>query len=102
MGVVSPTSLEEYRVLKEELLEHGRRYYGDDAPIISDAEYDQRFRALLTFEAAHPDQVAPDSPSQRVGAAPRSDLFAAHAVGGRRRRLGGASADRILAFRQRT
>ena len=74
MGVVSPTSLEEYRVLKDELLEHGRRYYGDDAPIISDAEYDQRFRALLTFEAAHPDQVAPDSPSQRVGSAPRSDL----------------------------
>ena len=74
MGVVSPTSLEEYRVLKDELLEHGRRYYGDDAPIISDAEYDQRFRALLTFEAAHPDKVAPDSPSQRVGSAPRSDL----------------------------
>ena len=74
MGVVSPTSLEEYRVLKDELLEHGRRYYGDDAPIISDAEYDQRFRALLNFEAAHPDKVAADSPSQRVGSAPRSDL----------------------------
>ena len=74
MGVVSPTSLEEYRVLKDELLEHGRRYYRDDAPTISDAEYDQRFRALLDYEEAHPHAVEPDSPSQRVGSAPRSDL----------------------------
>ena len=37
----------QYRALKDQLLEHGRRYYGDDAPVISDNEYDQLFQKLL-------------------------------------------------------
>lgn len=74
MGEVSPLSLVEYIALKDELLEHGQRYYRDDSPIISDREYDQLFRRLLDFEASNPNSIAPDSPSLRVGAPPRSDL----------------------------
>ncbi|MGH7630705.1 MAG: NAD-dependent DNA ligase LigA [Gemmatimonadales bacterium] len=43
-------------------------YYVLDAPEISDAEYDLMFRELQALEAAHPDLVAPDSPTHRVGA----------------------------------
>jgi DNA ligase (NAD+) len=44
------------------------RYHVLDAPTISDREYDLRFRELAELEAAHPDLVTPDSPTQRVGA----------------------------------
>ena len=49
-------------------------YYVLDAPEISDAEYDLMFRELQALEAAHPELVAPDSPTQRVGAAPAASL----------------------------
>jgi DNA ligase (NAD+) len=49
-------------------------YYVLDAPEISDAEYDRLFRELQALEAAHPELVAPDSPTQRVGAAPAAAL----------------------------
>jgi DNA ligase (NAD+) len=52
------------------------RYHVLDAPTISDPEYDRLFRELTDLEAAHPDLVTPDSPTQRVGA-PASDAFAA-------------------------
>lgn len=45
-------------------------YHVEDAPEISDAEYDQLFRRLVALESAHPDLVTPDSPTQRVGGAP--------------------------------
>jgi DNA ligase (NAD+) len=45
-------------------------YYVLDAPEISDAEYDLMFRELQALEAAHPELVVADSPTQRVGAAP--------------------------------
>ena len=60
--------------LADELREHSRAYYVDDAPTISDAAYDRLFRELQDIEAAHPDWVTPDSPTQRVGAPP-SDKF---------------------------
>ena len=47
-------------------------YYVLDAPEISDAEFDRLFRELQELEDAHPDLRTPDSPSQRVGAAPAS------------------------------
>ena len=53
-----------------ELHHHNYRYYVLDQPQISDAAYDQLFRELLELEQAWPDLVTPDSPSQRVGAAP--------------------------------
>ncbi|HEY2387844.1 MAG TPA: NAD-dependent DNA ligase LigA [Candidatus Binatia bacterium] len=56
--------------LRREIGEHNRRYYELDAPEISDAEYDGLFRRLQELEAAHPDVRSPDSPTERVGAAP--------------------------------
>jgi len=53
--------------LRREIDYHAHRYYVLDDPVISDGEYDQLFRELLEIEAAHPDLVTPDSPSQRVG-----------------------------------
>ena len=50
--------------------EANRRYYLDDAPAISDAEYDAGLRELVAIEAAFPALITPDSPSQRVGAVP--------------------------------
>ncbi|MEZ4412194.1 MAG: NAD-dependent DNA ligase LigA [Gemmatimonadales bacterium] len=49
-------------------------YYVHDAPDISDAEYDRLFRELQALEAAHPDLVTPDSPTQRLGAEPATAL----------------------------
>ena len=47
-----------------------RLYYEEDAPELSDAEYDRLFRELVALETAHPQLVTPDSPTQRVGGAP--------------------------------
>ena len=56
--------------LRAEIETHNQQYYRLDAPLISDAEYDQLFRALQAIEAAHPELATLDSPTQRVGAAP--------------------------------
>ncbi|MEN8150493.1 MAG: NAD-dependent DNA ligase LigA, partial [Planctomycetota bacterium] len=56
--------------LREEIREHNHRYYVLDDPVISDVEYDELMRELIRLEAAHPDLVTPDSPTQKVGAAP--------------------------------
>lgn len=65
----------EHRSLAEEIFEHDRRYYREDAPTVSDADYDRLRARLLALESAHPELVTPDSPSQRVGAPP-SEAFA--------------------------
>jgi DNA ligase (NAD+) len=80
-----PPSLEdaaaEHETLAEEIRGHDRRYYQDDAPTISDADYDALRRRLNELEALHPELKTPDSPSETVGAAP-SEAFAKvrHAV----------------------
>ena len=52
-------------------IEHANRlYYVEDAPELTDAEYDALMRELVELEQAHPELVTPDSPTQRVGAAP--------------------------------
>ena len=56
--------------LREELRRHEHLYYVLDAPEISDAEYDALMNELKKLEAAHPDLVTPDSPTQRVGGKP--------------------------------
>lgn len=61
--------------LRKELRHHSHRYYALDAPEISDAAYDALIRELESIEAAYPELITPDSPTQRVGAAP-SDAFA--------------------------
>lgn len=58
---------ERARELREELAQHNYNYYVLDAPRISDADYDQLFRELQVLEAAHPEFVTRDSPTQRVG-----------------------------------
>jgi DNA ligase (NAD+) len=60
--------------LRAEIERHNRLYYVEDAPEITDAEYDRLFRELQDLEAAHPELVTPDSPTQRVGGAPREEL----------------------------
>ena len=60
--------------LREELRRHLHLYHVEDRPEISDAEFDRLYAELLSIEAAHPDLVTPDSPSQRVGSGPRSEL----------------------------
>ena len=50
--------------------EHDQRYYQDDAPTISDAEYDSLRRENDYIEAAFPELIRSDSPSRRVGAPP--------------------------------
>jgi len=61
---------EEVARLRREIEHHNRLYYGQDAPEISDAEYDALFRRLQELEAAHPELRDDDSPTQRVGTAP--------------------------------
>jgi DNA ligase (NAD+) len=56
--------------LRTELARHNVSYYVHDAPTVPDAEYDRLFAELQALEAAHPDWVTPDSPTQRVGGMP--------------------------------
>jgi DNA ligase (NAD+) len=58
------------KALRETLERHNRLYYVEDAPEITDAEYDKLFGELQALEAAHPELRTPDSPTQRVGGAP--------------------------------
>ncbi|MGH3108318.1 MAG: NAD-dependent DNA ligase LigA [Rubrobacter sp.] len=56
--------------LREQVRYHNRRYHVDDAPEISDAEYDALYRELEALEDEHPEFITPDSPTQRVGGEP--------------------------------
>lgn len=60
--------------LRKQLRYHNHRYYVLDDPEIPDAEYDRLFRELQALEAAHPELVTSDSPTQRVGATPLSEF----------------------------
>ena len=56
--------------LRAAIEQHNHSYYVLDQPAVSDAEYDRLFRELQSLELAHPELLTPDSPTQRVGAAP--------------------------------
>ncbi len=58
---------EEMKKLRDYLNEQGYLYYVMDAPVIPDYEYDRLLRQLEDLEAAHPEEITPDSPTQRVG-----------------------------------
>lgn len=62
------------RELRTQIERHNYRYYVLDDPEVSDAEYDRLMRELKALEEQYPDLVIPDSPTQRVGATPVSEL----------------------------
>ena len=64
----------EIKELREKLNENARLYYTLDASTMSDYEYDRLYRRLQELEAAHPEEITPDSPTQRVGDAVLNDF----------------------------
>ena len=68
--------------LREVLNHHSDLYYNQDAPEISDQEYDGLMRELKALEKAHPELIAPDSPTQRVGGSAKrtAGVLVAHRV----------------------
>ena len=56
--------------LRKEIVYHESKYYVENNPEISDYEFDQLMKQLKELEAAHPDLITPDSPTQRVGELP--------------------------------
>ena len=60
----------EIEALRRELTQAGHEYYVLDKPTMSDYDYDHKLRRLEELEAAHPETVTPDSPTQRVGGQP--------------------------------
>jgi DNA ligase (NAD+) len=75
MNATSRHHLEkEIHDLRQEIEKHNYQYYVLDDPLISDADYDRLFRRLLELEKQHPELASPDSPTQKVGAAPLSQF----------------------------
>ena len=77
MSSVPHAALAEAEKLRAELRHHEHQYYVLDAPEISDAEYDALMRRLQELEREHPELVHADSPTQRVGGAPREGFVQA-------------------------
>ncbi|HRF02337.1 MAG TPA: NAD-dependent DNA ligase LigA [Pirellulaceae bacterium] len=73
-GVSAGTPAAEAARLRDEIRRHDRLYYVDAKPEITDLEYDKLLRRLKELEAAHPDLVDADSPTQRIGDAPVEHL----------------------------
>jgi DNA ligase (NAD+) len=72
MGKAAPASIKkEIDGLRKKLRHHEYRYYVLDDPEISDAAYDKLMERLKGLEAVHPELITPDSPTVRVGGAPR-------------------------------
>ena len=71
---VPPTPADRAAELRKLIDYHSHRYHVLDDPEIGDAEYDALYNELKAIEAAHPELVTPDSPTQRVGEEPVSDL----------------------------
>src|SRR3954471_2087624 len=66
---------QEAEKLREELRLHEHQYYVLDDPKISDSEYDTLMRKLQSLEEQHPELLAPDSPTRRVGGKPREGFI---------------------------
>ena len=64
------TTKEQIRKLIDEINHHDYQYHSLDKPLISDDEYDGLFNKLLQLEKEYPDEVLPESPTQRVGSEP--------------------------------
>ena len=64
----------EIAALRDQIRHHDYKYYVEAAPEISDRDYDKLLERLKQLEAAHPELVTPDSPTQRIGDQPVSEL----------------------------
>ena len=64
--------------LRKEINHHSKLYYVYDAPIISDYDFDMLMQRLKALEAAHPELITPDSPTQRVGGQVLSQFTSVH------------------------
>ncbi len=71
---MSKSAAQEIIQLRKQLNEHNYQYHVLDQPIISDAEYDKLFQRLKLLEKENPALITPDSPTQRVGAAPLKEF----------------------------
>ena len=60
--------------LRAEINKHNKAYYQDDAPEISDAEYDELFRELKNLEQTYPEYISAESPTQKVGVEIKSEF----------------------------
>ena len=67
-------TIEQAERLRDDINLHNYRYYVLDSPLDSDAQYDALMRELRALEEAHPELVTPESPTQRVGAAPSPEF----------------------------
>lgn len=65
---------EQLTTLREEIRRYDYYYYTLDEPLVPDAEYDRRFKALQALEDNYPQYITPESPTQRVGASPATAL----------------------------
>ncbi|MGA1844936.1 MAG: NAD-dependent DNA ligase LigA, partial [bacterium] len=74
MSEPEPKIIDRIRELREQINRHNHLYYVLDSPEISDAEYDRLFDELTALERKYPQLVTPDSPTQRVGAAPAEEF----------------------------
>ena len=81
MSQPAPTLLEEISQLRADLDDANYRYYVLDEPTLTDADYDRKLQRLKQLEGEHPELISPDSPTQRVGAAPAEGFpEVAHAI----------------------
>ena len=71
-----PEAREQHQVLSEEIEQARWRYYVLDDPTLSDAEFDQKMRALEALEESYPELRTPDSPTQKVGGAVSTEFTA--------------------------
>ncbi len=69
-GDIPQDVLARVKELREQINYHNYRYYVLDDPVVSDAEFDRLLKELTRLEEQYPELVTPDSPTQRVGAAP--------------------------------
>jgi DNA ligase (NAD+) len=72
--VTKRSAKQEIEALREEIRKHDHLYYVEAAPEISDLEYDKLLAQLKELEAAHPEHVTSDSPTQRLGDKPLAEL----------------------------
>ena len=66
--------LRQIQLLRSEINQHNIHYYVQDNPVVSDSEYDELMRKLEKLENENPTLIAPDSPTQRIGASPLSEF----------------------------